>query len=341
MSKKEALARGMGLFGLHGVCTYVRHMLTTELPILAYHRVYDLDDESAFPFDPELVSASVTGFAWQMRYVKDRYQPITFQTLLDSLDGKATLPDRPLIITFDDGYDDNYHHAFPVLRGLSIPATVFISTGYIGRGKPFWFDLVAHIIYRAASGSVALEGLDMTLRLEDDVESRRVATARVVGALKRVRDQQRLTFLDWLEERYREVVNVEDFRRSRPLDWDQLREMSAAGIEIGSHTVSHPILSMLDDASLTRELVDSRHTLEHELGKPVSVLAYPVGGAQEFNDKVVEVAQATGYRLGVSYMQGVNRLGGLDPFRLRRQHVERYTTAPYFSAQLSLPELFR
>jgi peptidoglycan/xylan/chitin deacetylase (PgdA/CDA1 family) len=117
--------------------------------------------------------------------------------------------------------------------------------------------------------------------------------------------------------------------------------MSAAGIEIGSHTVSHPILSMLDDASLTRELVDSRHTLEHELGKPVSVLAYPVGGAQEFNDKVVEVAQATGYRLGVSYMQGVNRLGGLDPFRLRRQHVERYTTAPYFSAQLSLPELFR
>ncbi len=340
MSKKEYLARGMELLRLNGVCSYVRRRLTTELPILAYHRVYDLEDEAAFPFDPELVSASSSDFAWQMRYLTERYQPIVFQTLLDALDGKATLPDRPVIVTFDDGYDDNYHNAFPVLRALGMPATFFVSTGYIGQAKPFWFDLVAHILYRAPSGPVSLEHLGMTLHLEDDVESRRVAADRLVGALKRVDNQQRLTFLDWLEQKYSHAVNADDFRRSRPMDWDHLREMSAAGIEIASHTVTHPILSMLDDTALMRELVESKRTLEHEIGKPISVLAYPVGGAQEFNDKVVEMAQTAGYRLGVSYMQGVNRLGDFDPFRLQRQHVERYTTTAYFAAQLSLPELF-
>ncbi len=341
MGKKEYLAKGMTFTGMHGVCAFLRHLTIDELPILAYHRIYDIEDESKFPFDPELVSASVSGFAWQMEYIKERYQPITFQTLLDVFDGKAELPERPVIVTFDDGYDDNYHNAFPVLKSLRIPATLFVSTGYIGHGKPFWFDLVAHILYQAPAGSVSLNGFDMTLRLDNDVESRRVATARLIGALKRVSNHRRLEFLDRFEREYSHVVNNDGYKRSRPLEWSHIREMSAAGIEFGSHTVSHPILSRLDDAALRQELIQSRETLEHELGKPVSVLAYPVGGAEEFNEKVIEVAQSAGYRLGVSYMQGVNRLGSLDRFRLRRQHVERYTTAPYFSGLLSLPEIFR
>jgi peptidoglycan/xylan/chitin deacetylase (PgdA/CDA1 family) len=341
MRKREYLAHGMTLLGLHGVCTFVRRLAIGEIPILAYHRVYDVADESRFPYDPELVSASVAGFAWQMKYVKARYQPITFQTLLDALDGRGTLPERPVIVTFDDGYDDNYHNSFPVLRSLGIPATLFVATGYIGRGKPFWFDLVANILYHAPPGRVSLNGFDMDLCLDDDVGSRRVATARLVGALKRVSNQRRLEFLEWFEEEYCHVVNADESSRSRPLDWSHIREMSAAGIEFGSHTVTHPILSTLDDAALRQELVQSRETLEHELAKPVTVLAYPVGGPEEFNEKVVEMAQAAGYRLGVSYMQGVNRLRGLDRFRLRRQHVERYTSPPYFAGLLSLPEMFR
>ena len=100
MGKKEYLARGMGATGLHGFCAFLRCLATDEVPILAYHRVCDIGDESAFPFDPELVSASCSAFAWQMEYVKKRYHPITFQTLLDALEGRAPLPDRPLIVTF-------------------------------------------------------------------------------------------------------------------------------------------------------------------------------------------------------------------------------------------------
>lgn len=327
--------------GLHGLCSFLRALKPGELPILAYHRVWDIGDEAVFPFDPDLVSASRAAFTWQMQYLRDRHYPITFRTLLNVIDGHEELPPRPVIVTFDDGYDDNYLNAFPVLRSLEMPATIFVSTGYIGSGKPFWFDLVAHILHHAPVETLTVHDLDMNLTLGTGVDSRRAAASRLVGALKRVSNARRLEILDWLERQYAGAMKTAEFRLSRPLDWNQVREMSAAGIEFGSHTVSHPILSRLDDDDLARELTDSRQRLERELGKPAPVLAYPVGGPEEFNDKVVRLAGVAGYRLGVSYMPGVNRLGDMDRFRLRRQHVERYVSNAWFSGLLSLPEIFR
>lgn len=326
--------------GLHGLCSFLRSLRPGEIPILAYHRVCDIGNEAVFPFDPDLVSASCSAFAWQMQYLRDRHDPITFRTLLDFLDGKARLPERPVIVTFDDGYDDNYLNAFPLLRSLGVPATIFVSTGYIGSGKPFWFDLVAHILHHAPVETLTVHDLDMNLTLGASVDSRRKAASRLVGELKRVSNARRLDILDRLERQYAGAMNPGEFRLSRPLDWSQIREMSAAGIEFGSHTVSHPILSRLDDDELERELTVSREHLEQELGMPAPVLAYPVGGPEEFNDKVVRAAGAAGYRLGVSYMPGVNRLGDMDRFRLRRQHVERYVSNAWFSGLLSLPEIF-
>lgn len=341
MSRKVYLAKVMAMTGLHRLLAVLRALKPGELPILAYHRVCDIGDESAFPFDPGLVSATSASFAWQMRYLRDRYHPITFRFLLEALDGRAALPRRPVIVTFDDGYEDNYSNAFPVLRSLAMPATVFVSTGYIGSGRPFWFDMVTHILYHAPVAALTVRELDMTLSLDGGVDSRRRAARHLVDALKRVGNAQRLDILALLEREHAGAVKPGEFRLARPLDWDQVREMSAAGIEFGSHTVSHPILSRLEDGELERELADSKRRLEQELGKPVPVLAYPVGGTGEFNDGVVRAAAAAGYRLGVSYVPGANRLGSLDRFRLRRQHVERYTSNADFSGLLSLPEIFR
>lgn len=341
MRKKEYLARILAATGLYGLCRFLRHRLIKELPILAYHRIYGLEDKTAFPFDPELISASRANFAWQMRYIKARYNPITFQMLIDALDGKALLPKRPLVITFDDGYDDNYHNAFPILKSLGIPATIFISTGYIGSSKPFWFDLVAHIVYRAPNGFMVLDDLQLTLQLDDDVASRRAATHKLLRKLKQVRNKQRLSFLEWLECDYASVVDTTSFPLSQPMTWDQIREMHTAGIEFGSHTITHPILSQLDDKALEYELAVSKQQIEQELDNPISVLAYPVGEITAFDERVIQAAQSTGYRLGISYIKGVNRLDKLDHFSLYRQHVESYTSKYFFTGLLSLPEIFQ
>ena len=341
MRKKECLARVLGLTGLYGPCRFLRQRLIKELPILAYHRVYDIEDITAFPFDPELINASCASFAWQMHYIKARYNPITFRMLIDTLDGKAPLPERPLIVTFDDGYNDNYHNAFPILKSLGIPATIFLSTGYIGSPKPFWFELVAHIVYRAPNGLMALDDLQLTLRLDDDVASRRTATYQLLRKLKQVRNKQRLSFLEQFEHDYASVVDTASFPLSQPMTWDQIREMHTAGIEFGSHTITHPILSQLDDKALEYELAGSKQQIEQELDDPILVLAYPVGDTTAFDERVMRAAQNSGYRLGVSYIKGVNRLDKLDHFTLYRQHVESYTSKYFFTGLLSLPEIFQ
>ncbi|MBI3546805.1 MAG: polysaccharide deacetylase family protein [Gammaproteobacteria bacterium] len=339
MRKKEYLAKILSVSGVHAACARFRDLAVKELPILGYHRILDIE-HTAFPFDPSLVSASRADFAWQMQYVKKNYNPITFQALLDALDGKSDLPKRPVIVSFDDGFDDNYHHAFPILKSLDMPATFFVATGYIGSEKPFWFDLIAHILYQAPTGPMQVEQPALSLQLDDNVASRRAATLKLIRALKKITNQQRLDFFERFTREHDSVIDLTKQKMSRPMSWAQVREMSAAGIEFGSHTVTHPILSTVDDKNLHRELIDSRQKLEQELGKPISLLAYPIGEATAFNDNVITAAQSAGYRIGVSYVEGVNRLQDINLFRLCRQHVELHTSRDYFKGLLSLPEVF-
>lgn len=340
MGKKAILADLLLRLGVTHTVLAARHYLGRDLLILAYHRVLDIGDESRFPFDPELVSATPAEFAWQMEWLRRYATPVSFQDVFDALDGRRRLPHRPAIVTFDDGFEDNYTHAFPVLRRAGIPATIFIASGYIGSGEIYWYDFIAHVIYHAPAGEFGITGLGLSLPLDDTIASRRRAAETVLEVLKRVPDTRRCEIVENLRNTRTEHLPAEERHLSRPMSWDQVREMSRAGIEFGSHSVSHPILANLDDASLTRELVDSKAVIEREIGKPAQVLAYPVGQDFAYDGRVVQTARAAGYRLAVSYISGVNRLRALDHYGLRRLHVERYTRRADFSAMLALPEIF-
>lgn len=126
----------------------------------------------------------------------------------------------------------------------------------------------------------------------------------------------------------------------RPMTWDQLREMRDGGMELGSHGVSHRMLAKLSDDDLARELQDSKAALERELGRSAQVLAYPVGGPDAFDERVVGTARAAGYRMACSYISGTDRLVPASRFALRRLPVERDMDAAWFESMVSLPELF-
>lgn len=307
--------------------------------ILAYHRVFDMGDEAAFPFDPELVSATSADFRWQMEQVLRAGTPITFRRLAEALDGGQELPARPILVTFDDGHRDNFTHALPVLRSLGVPATVFLSTGYVGCPGTFWFDRVAQLLYRAPRGRVEVAAATFMAEL-DGVASRRVAAGRLLAALKGVPDAARRGALAELEAKLAPAAPAGDQALSGAVTWDEARALAAAGVELGSHTVSHPILTQVDDAALERELVDSRGAIERETAQPVTAIAYPVGGEQAFDGRVAAAAARAGYRFGASYVSGVNERALGERFALRRLHVERYTTRAYFASLLALPRLF-
>lgn len=337
-SKKELLARGLAVaripiayLGLAGK--------SDRVLVLAYHRVCDLGDETTFPYDPELVSATPDDFAWQMEFVSRHFEAITFRRLIELTENGSRLPRRALIVTFDDGHLDNYENAFPVLKRLGLPATIFLSTGYIGGKGTFWFDRVAHLLYRAPCGPLAIGEIGFSADLQD-VPSRRVAADSLLRTLKQVRDSQRLDALARLEQLVPSAPqDGATAVRSAALDWAQVREMSRAGIEFGSHSVSHPILARLEDDALDRELSESRRTIEEQTGTGCQVIAYPVGSGA-FDERIVAATRRSGYKLGVSYASGVNAIRNLDKYAIRRLHVERYTSRAYFQSVLAMPGIF-
>ncbi len=338
--RRGMLARILSTGRLTGVVGRIRARRRLEVPILAYHRIWDLASDGHFPYDVELISASTADFAWQVQYVRENFDPITFDTLIKILDGALPAPPRPLIMTFDDGYDDNYHHAFPILLAHGVPATVFLATGYIDQPQTFWYDRLAQLVMTAAPREIRLPGLAEPQTLPAAPNGRRMALKQLLKHLKQVPNEMRLAALRRLESDLTEDDIPHESPQSRPLNWNQVREMAAGGIEFGSHSVSHPILANLTDADLWCELTESRRVIEDQLRTPVQVISYPVGGVSAFDERVRRMARGAGYRLGVSYLPGSNALNSFDPFAVRRLHVERYTDRSYFSAMLNIPELF-
>lgn len=339
MGKKDLLANGMEAARLWPLLRHLPVDGGPQLRILAYHRVFDIAEEAAFPYDPELVSAGIVAFRQQVQHLAEHFTPVRLDEVVAAVTGSGRLPPRGVLITFDDGHADNYTHAFPVLRHAGVPATIFLSTGYMDGPATFWFDRVACLLYRCQDRELRVPGLDGTLVLTD-VPSRRRAAGVLLEHLKVVPDAQRRKSLAWLQSTLVIETADEDRQMSGALTWGQVREMAGAGIDFGSHSVSHPILSQLDDDALDWELAESRREIAAQIGRPVDVIAYPVGGARAFDARVTDAVKRAGYRLGLSYLAGTNRLTDLDRYAMRRLHVERYTSMPMFRAQLELPRVF-
>lgn len=339
IGRRNLLANGLGRLGAIQAIGAFRAKFSSGIPILAYHRILDVPDECSFPFDIELVSASVAAFESQMEYIKERFKPISFATLLQYLDRGDTPPPGSIIVTFDDGFSDNYYNAFPVLKRLDIPATIFLSSGYVENHEMFWYEKLCFAIMTTKVKFIAAPDLP-GIPIHGTPASRRIAMNVLMRRLKTIKNEARVRLLDDIFGQL--LADHDSFvhGNSCSITWDQAREMSAHQIEFGSHSVTHPVLSMLDETSLKYELEHSKLQIESALNKPVQVVAYPVGGGEAFNEKVRNATQVAGYRLGVSYISGVDKPAQWDAYAVRRLHVERYVDLPYFKAMLAIPEWF-
>ncbi len=294
-----------------------------QLLVLAYHRVLPDVDEATWPFDVELLSATPQDFSWQMAFVARHMQPVTLSQVVASGQGGAPLPARAVLVSFDDGFADNHDHALPVLQRHGVPACVFLATDLIGTDTQLWFETVAHLLMRAPAGSRFMLGDGSEAAVAAPPAQRRTLIARTLQSLKRLDEDGRGAWVQALQQLLGQHADPTAAPRTRMLDWDQVRAMQRGGVEFGSHGATHAVLSQLSPQALAGELQRSRATLERELGREARALAYPVGGPQAFNDAVIAAARDAGFRLGLSYIKGGNPLRGFDPFRLRRQHVER------------------
>ena len=298
---------------------------TPQLLVLNYHRVGELDGN---PFDDETFSATSQGFREQLRYLKRWFSMPAPHEIVESLE-RGSFTDPTLLITFDDGYRDNYEVAFPALHELGVPACFFVVTGLLDAPRlPLW-DRVAYSIKKMDDTAIRL---DYPERLAFDFRevTRAAVTWRILRACKDARPFDESRFCSELAARSGVRLDAAGLARTLFMSWEHVRAMAESGMAIGSHTATHPVLSALPEAAQRRELRESSDRLAAVLGSVPEMLAYPVGGPHAFTDVTRRLAREAGYRAAFSYGGPITRSWPVDPFAVPRIAVERIDSPAQF-----------
>jgi len=336
--KRQDLARWCHRTGVLSAARGVRRLARAEVRVLAYHRVLDIGNSERFVFDPALVSATPERFREQMQYIRDCYRPISSADLIAFVEEGRALPRDAVIVTFDDGYDDNYRIAFPILRELGVPATFFVSTGHIDSGLPYAYDWLVHMVCVAAAAKLDVPEVGLHVALPPSLLARREIASDLLDRIKWLDDAVQSKIIARMERDWSLPRAVHP--DCRPMTWDQLREMQAAGMDIGSHGVNHRMLGRLPAEEMVAEVRGSRLALERELGHAPPTLSYPVGGPNAYSEAVIAAAREAGFRLAFNYISGSNPLPLTDRFALQRLPVEYETDIGWFAGIVAWPELF-
>jgi peptidoglycan/xylan/chitin deacetylase (PgdA/CDA1 family) len=231
-----------------------------------------------------------------------------------------------VVVTFDDGYQDNFTVAYPILKKYEIPATIFVTTSFIGTTRTFWWDQVYAILRNARTPVFdnAADLLGIACPTQESFPlttfTSRVHTAEtIVDLLRTLPQEKRVASLERLQSMLGLKSNA-TANNSFMMTWAQLQEMSQNGITIESHTHTHPILSLTDADTAKKEFSTSKRLLEEQLDRAIHGVAYPDGREGTYNNATRKIAEAVGFRFGCSTERG--RVGpGSDPFSLGRMPV--------------------
>jgi peptidoglycan/xylan/chitin deacetylase (PgdA/CDA1 family) len=263
-----------------------------RLSILIYHRVLVQRD----PLFPE--ECDVQHFDEQMRQLVACFNVIPLSEAVRAL-ASGTLPPRAACITFDDGYADNAEVALPILQRHGLPATFFVAAGFLDGGR-MWNDTVIELVRRAPGESLDLSKIDLGRYEIGSVPQRRQAITDLIDKLK---------YLP-MESRQAKVNELGALIPAVPPDnlmmtSDQIRALHTAGMEIGGHTVNHPILARTEDSVASSEIANGKEMLEAIIRGPVRIFAYPNGKpGRDYKGQHPEMVKRLGFDAAVSTAHG-------------------------------------
>jgi len=333
MKDFRAVGRRHGQRRVSGALAAARRSVTRKFAnkgvlVLLYHRVAELAR------DPWSLCVLPAQFAQHLGVLKERTCPIRLSELGAHLG--THLFQRPRVaITFDDGYADNLRQAAPLLGDLGIPATVFVVSGAIRERREFWWDELERIVFEP-------DGIGGTRQLT-------LANRTIAWTIAEFGTAERDDWLAWKEETptsahrvYRELYGIlsvlpsderralmDDFIRQarlsyaarpthRALSCEEVRELAASSlIDIGVHTVSHPVLSSLPLAQQIKEIVEAKAELESLIGMPMRHFSYPYGKHEHYDRNTIEVVRRAGFEFAYVNEPGIAG-PSIDRFQIPR-----------------------
>lgn len=334
--KRELAADLLATSGLgDGLLRARKFVRLPLLTVLTYHRLVAPDP--AFELDPGTLDSDPATFELHLDAIESHFQILRLSDLLHHRYGKP-LPPNPLLLTFDDGYRDNVEVVLPILRRRGISAVFFIATGFPDAGKLYWWDRAALLLRRCRRDPVVLRAsIPLTLEPVRDLQG---STSRLLRAIKRTRGLDLDALFDELSRASGVVLDADEERaiaERTVMTWNEVRALAAAGMDVGSHSHTHRVMSTLSPEQILEDLRRSREVLTRELGVAPRAVAYPVGHPLTRRER--DVIARSGFELGFTNATGVAETWRLDPLQIPRIAMDREIDRRRFRALLALPYL--
>lgn len=266
---------------------------SSRLLILIYHRVHPRPD----PMFPGEVDAE--RFDQQMALLRRHCRPMPLAEGVEGLK-RHQLPPRAVAVTFDDGYADNATVALPILQGHGVPATFFVATGFLDGGR-MWNDTIIESVRRASGDSLDLAPVGLGVEPLGPEATRGALAERIIRSVKHLLPSERSQKVEALRDAIGQPLPDDLMMSSR-----QVRSLAEAGMEVGAHTINHPILRSLSVDDARREIDGSRAELERITGRPVKAFAYPNGRpGEDYTQRDRDIVESLGFSYAPATRWGV------------------------------------
>lgn len=312
---------------------WIKQRRRPEALVLVYHRV------TALPSDPQLLAVTPDHFAEHLEVLRRHYCPTRLRALDQT--GGEPIKGRSVVLTLDDGYADNLENGMPLLERHDVPATCFITTGYVGGEREFWWDELERILLQpgmlpgtlnltlngrghqwALDGGISYSVADCKchqdwhLEREDDPTPRHALYRSLCRLLRPLTETQRQTAL---EELVAWAGSVSPARTTHlPLSPADVVKLADGGlVEVGSHSVTHSVLSALSADAQWDEITNSKTRLEEIVGGQITSFAYPYGSRSDYTQVTMKLLQAANFVRACANVPKLVRRG-TNRFRLSR-----------------------
>jgi len=327
---KQTIAVLIYYTGFLHLYSFIRRRLSPygNMTILAYHRILANDEAIMANTQPGMCVIE-DSFKGQMAYLHNHYRFVSLDTLVSSIKGGRVFSDKVIVVTFDDGWKDNFDYAYPILKQFGIPATIFLPTDIIESNRlPCFLEI-----------SLLLGQTDLWPKKAVEIFKNVVKEFNLTNTIEGL-DEYRLSIIKgdpslWmralmlLDYRYHEIIlermkmtagfDIDSWDNIRwMLNWDEIVEMNQNNIDFGSHGKSHDIMIHMEAEKIEQELRESKNIIEKHLDKPIESLSYP---NNDYNAEIKALVQQAGYQCAVN---GTGRLSNEihpDLFALRRYNM--------------------
>lgn len=324
---------------LLGANAYFRKKNLESVSVFRLHGVADYDAECSWK--PLRDRLDVKKLRFYLTILSKKYKFVSMKHAIEILNGERSPITNCAVLTFDDGYRNNFTHALPVLREFGIPAVFYLATDYVETGEPFWFDRLDFLMQAAAKRKVKFSIGERSFSFESD---NRQAASMLYADLRqfckeKFRDEREFVRVIENVARHLETATNESLNEDLTNDqWagvvgrDQIKSLSSDDLVcFGSHTVSHLRLGCASTDQMREELSASKRKIEEWCGYTCEHFAYPMG---DYDDQSAQAVEETGYRSAVTSDHGRNAIG-TDVYKIKRLNVSNNSTGPVLLARAS------